>query len=229
MVVMYIGRRTVYIAVSLLVVAGVLGGFWWHGHGTGGKQAKTLGAQTVGNHQISLDQPSSDSSGTSGGLSVSSGGASDMGQLNGDQKSQGLNGSNSSSGGSGSDGLDPSTFSQYDKYQDSKDALFADMKKGDGAALTSGKKATVYYKGWLTNGALIDQSPVSSSGQPQPYSFTLGAHEVIPGWEEGMYDMKAGGTRLLIVPPAVGYGSQGKGTVPPNAVLIFEVQLISVQ
>ncbi len=203
-----------------MVIAGTIGGFWWHGHSD---KRKVLGKQTTGDHTIPLNQPSS---GDSGGLSVSSGGASDLGQL-GNNQSQGAAGGNSSSGGSG--GVDTSTFVQYDKYKNNKDALFGDIKPGDGTALMPGHKATVYYKGWLTNGALIDKSPVSAGGQPQPYTFTMGAHEVIPGWEEAMYGMKARGTRLLIIPPPVGYGSQGKGAVPPNAVLVFEVQLISVQ
>jgi FKBP-type peptidyl-prolyl cis-trans isomerase len=155
-------------------------------------------------------------------------GASDLGQLGvGGNQSQNSGGSSSSSSSSGD--VNPSTFTQYDKYKNNKDALFGDIKAGSGAQLTTGKKGTVYYKGWLTNGTLVDQSPVSASSQPQPYTFTLGAHEVIPGWEEAIYGMKAGGKRLLIIPPAVGYGSQGKGLVPPNAVLIFEVQLLSVQ
>jgi len=214
-------KREIFFAGGgfLLAIVLVGGGLWWHGHQ---HRKAVVGGQTVGNHLISLDQSSS---ADVGGLSVSAGGASDLGQLGGNRSQN----SSGSSSGSGSGGTDTSTFAQYDKYKDNKDALFGDIKPGSGAALTAGRKATVYYKGWLTNGALVDQSPVSAGGQPQPYSFTEGNHEVIAGWEEAMYGMKAGGTRLLIIPPAVGYGSQGKGTVPPNAVLVFEVQLASVQ
>jgi peptidylprolyl isomerase len=178
--------------------------------------------QTVGNHLISLNQalPSSDS----GSLSVS-GQASSLGQL-GSKDGQ----SQSSGNGSSSNGdIDPASFGQYNKYQNSPSALFGEIQVGNGAALGVGQKASIYYKVWLANGALVDQSPVSAGGQPQPFSFTLGAHQVIPGLEQGIAGMKAGSKRLIIVPPVVGYGSQGRGNVPSNAVLIFEVQLLNVQ
>lgn len=205
----------------VLVVALAGGGVWWHGRSNGNNE---VGAQSA-----SSDQSSSDDA---GGLSVGGGQASELGQLNGGSSSSqqgGLNVSSGSGSSSGSGGVDPSTFSQYDKYLNGKSALFGDLKKGTGTTLGVGHKASVYYKGWLTNGTLFDQSPVDSSGQPQAFSFTLGKHEVIPGWEEGVYGMKTGGVRMVIVPPAVGYGAQGQGAVPPNAVMIFEIQLISVQ
>lgn len=211
-------------AGAVVVIAGVLGGLWWHGRSGNGTAAEQ-GRQTVGDHTISLDQQaSSDDSG--GGLSVSEGGAEDLGQLSGNNRQQNLSGSG---GSNSSDTADTSDFVKYDKYKNNKNALFGDITKGDGPELASGKKATVYYKGWLTNGALIDQSPKSNDGQIQPFTFTMGAHEVIPGWEQGLYGMKAGGVRLVVVPPAAGYGSEGKGAVPPNAVLVFEIRLTKVQ
>ena len=125
--------------------------------------------------------------------------------------------------------LDPKTFGQYDKYKDGTSALFIDLQVGDGAQLTSGKKANVYYKGWLTNGQLFDASKANDKGQLQAFSFTLSQHQVISGWEEGLAGMKTGGVRLLIIPPAVGYGQTGQAPIPPNAVLIFQVQLVSVE
>lgn len=209
-------RRVVYLIAGVVMIAGTLGGMWWHGRSNGRPTEK--GKQTVGDHTISLNQePAEDT----GGLSVSSGGASDLGQL-GSQSQGSANSGDSSS-------ADTQDFSRYDKYKNDKKALFGDIKQGTGAALTSGRKGSVVYRGWLTNGTLVDQSPASSGGEPQPYTFTMGAHEVILGWEEAMYGMKAGGQRLLIVPPAVGYGSEGKGLVPPNAVLVFEVRLTSVK
>lgn len=213
-------KKEVVIAAAGFVAAVVLigGGLWWHSHQLTQKKA------------LNNTEQAAQTSDAGTGLSVNGSGASNLGQL--DSKggqSQGSNNGNSSGSSGNSGGIDPSTFAQYDKYKNNQDALFGDIKAGTGTALVAGKKGTVYYKGWLTNGALIDQSPASSSGQPQPYTFTLGAHEVIPGWEEAIYGMKAAGTRLLIIPPAVGYGSQGKGAVPPNAVLVFEVQLLSVQ
>ncbi len=217
-------KREIIIGVSAFAVALTMagGGLWWHGHSQHNKQLSATAAKTTSNPNISLNQDD-----PSGGLSVS-GQASNLGQLGtgGDNGGQSQNGGNGS-GGSGS--VDASTFKQYEKYQNNKDALFGDIQAGSGAKLGAGQKASIYYKVWLTNGTLVDQSPVSSSGQPQPFNLTLGAHQVIPGLEEGIYGMKAGGKRLVIVPPAVGYGSKGQGAVPPNAILVFQVQLVSVQ
>lgn len=210
----------------LLIVALVTAGLLWHHHA----QPKPLAdvKQTAGNHTISLNQPS-DSDSNSGGLSVS-GQADSLGQLTGGSSGDQSQGTGNGNSGSSSGGdVNPASFSQYDKYKSSQNALFGDIQQGSGAALAAGQKASIYYKVWLTNGALVDQSPVSSSGQPQPFSFTLGGHQVILGLEQGVAGMKVGGKRLVIVPPAVGYGSQGQGAIPANAVLVFEVQLLSAQ
>lgn len=206
---------------AVILVAG--GYFGWQAHQNAHKkQIKTAAAQTVGDHVISLNQapaPSDDS-----GLRV---GSSSTGQLvGGGQSSQG---SAQSSSNASSQTLDPATFKQYDKYKDSQNGLFGDVQVGSGATLSSGQKAAVYYKGWLTDGTLFDQSKAGSDGKLQPFVFTLGDHQVIPGWEEAISGMKVGGTRLMIVPPAVGYGAQGQGSIPGNAVLVFEVQLLAVQ
>ncbi len=198
------------------------GGLLLFGHHTPKKVAHLQ--QTVGDHTISLNQTSA--SDDSGGLSVASGGAG-LGQLD---NSKGQSGSSSSaSGSSGSNGVDPSNFKQYDKYKDSTSGLFADVQKGTGTELTDGKKAAVVYKGWLTDGTLFDESKTGSDGKLQAFTFTLGAHQVIAGWEEAITGMKVGGTRLMIIPPSVGYGAQGQGPVPGNAVLVFLVQLADVQ
>ena len=125
--------------------------------------------------------------------------------------------------------FDPKSYAQYDKYKSDKTALFADAQVGSGAALENGKKAVVYYRGWLTNGTLFDQSRTDATGKLQTFSFTAGSHQVITGWEQGLIGMKVGGVRLLIVPPVVGYGVAGQGSIPPNSVLIFQVQLADVQ
>jgi|GEM_PF-466966 len=137
---------------------------------------------------------------------------------------------NGSGSGSSSPSLpDPSTFAQYDKYKNDQSALFGDIVAGTGDSLTSGKKAAVYYKGFLTNGSVFDQSRADSSGKVQPFVFELGAHQVIAGWEQALAGMKVGGVRLLIVPPAAGYGDQAQASIPANSVLVFEVQLLEVQ
>lgn len=125
--------------------------------------------------------------------------------------------------------LDPSTFSEYEKYKDEGAALFADMQTGRGDELIAGKKAAVYYKGWLTNGTLFDETKADDKGKIQPFIFEMGVQQVIPGWEQGLMGMKVGGTRLIIVPPSVGYGPNGQDQIPGGAVLIFQVQLLAVQ
>ncbi len=124
--------------------------------------------------------------------------------------------------------FDPTTFSQYEKYKDDTSPLWADVQTGTGGVLESGHKATVYYRGWLTNGTLFDQSRADANGQLQPFSFTTGAHQVISGWDTGLIGMKTGGVRLLIVPSAVGYGASAQGSIPANSLLVFQVQLVSV-
>lgn len=201
---------------GLVIIGMVIGAVLWLSRGD--DQRPVSGKQTVGDHTVSLDQSAPESG--AGGLRVS-GQADSLGQLGA------KSGSEQSKGSAG--GADTSGFAQYDKYRDSPNALFGEIQQGSGPELAVGQKANLYYKVWLTNGAVIDQSPVAANGQRQPFSFTLGAHQVIPGMEQGVAGMKAGGKRLIIVPPAAGYGAQGQGNIPPNAVLIFEVELISVQ
>jgi FKBP-type peptidyl-prolyl cis-trans isomerase FkpA len=99
-----------------------------------------------------------------------------------------------------------------------------DTVVGKGAAAKAGDKATVDYTGWLMDGTKFD----SSIGRA-PFSFVIGAGEVIEGWDKGVAGMKVGGTRTLIIPSAMGYGPQGSPpAIPPNATLKFEVKLLSV-
>jgi FKBP-type peptidyl-prolyl cis-trans isomerase len=100
-----------------------------------------------------------------------------------------------------------------------------DIKVGTGDTAVSGKGVTVHYTGWLTSGKKFD----SSVDRGQPFAFNLGGGQVIKGWDEGVAGMKVGGKRQLKIPPALGYGSQGAGgVIPPNATLIFDVELLSV-
>lgn len=98
---------------------------------------------------------------------------------------------------------------------------YLDMAVGSGATAVTGKKVTVTYSGWLANGQLFE------SGLLPP--FTLGAGQVIAGFDEGVTGMKVGGKRRLVIPPKLGYGNQGIGAIPPNSTLIFEVELTAVQ
>jgi len=96
---------------------------------------------------------------------------------------------------------------------------------GSGAAAAAGQSVTVHYTGWLTNGTKFD----SSKDRNDPFVFHLGAGRVIKGWDEGVQGMKIGGKRKLTIPPALGYGARGAGgVIPPNATLMFEVELLDV-
>lgn len=123
----------------------------------------------------------------------------------------------------------PETFGQYEQYKDGQAALIGEIEAGNGNEAVSGKKVAVYYKGWLTNGTMFDQLRPGDDGQLEPFVFTLGAGQVIRGWEQGIIGMKVGGTRRLIIPPVVGYGAQAQGNIPANSVLIFDVQLLAIQ
>ena len=103
---------------------------------------------------------------------------------------------------------------------------YTDEQIGTGAEAVSGKTAVVHYTGWLMDGKKFD----SSLDRNQPFSFALGAGQVIKGWDEGVQGMKVGGKRTLIIPPELGYGARGAGgVIPPNATLKFDVQLLDVK
>ena len=100
-----------------------------------------------------------------------------------------------------------------------------DTKIGVGAVAEAGKNVTVHYTGWLTNGTKFD----SSKDHGQPFTFPLGGGRVIKGWDQGVAGMKVGGVRRLTIPPNLGYGARGAGgVIPPNATLVFEVELLEV-
>lgn len=223
--------------VGVCVIALLGGGFFvWHSQhaGTHLKTTSSLADGTASINETSNPAETSTDNAvdSAGSLNVSSGGASNLGQL-GASSGNGQSGAASQSGtaasGSSSQAVNPATFSEYDKYKASTNALFGDVQVGTGDELTVNKQAAVLYKGWLTDGSLFDESRAGSDGKLQPVVFTLGAHQVIPGWEEGMAGMKVGGTRLIIVPPSVGYGAAGQGSVPGNSVMVFEVQLLAVK
>ena len=103
---------------------------------------------------------------------------------------------------------------------------FEDLTEGTGAEAQAGQTVSVHYTGWLENGHKFD----SSLDRGEPFPFLLGAGQVIAGWDEGVASMKVGGKRTLIIPAALGYGAQGAGNViPPNATLIFDVELLAIK
>lgn len=105
-----------------------------------------------------------------------------------------------------------------------------DIKVGSGASPKSGQTCVMHYTGWLYVGGKKDKKFDSSVDRGQPFEFPIGQKRVIPGWDEGVATMKVGGKRELIIPPALGYGERGAGgVIPPNATLIFEVELLGVK
>jgi peptidylprolyl isomerase len=119
----------------------------------------------------------------------------------------------------------PADFEVYEQYKNQKAALLADIVLGTGPEVAMGSTVTVHYRGWLINGKVFDES----YGRGQPYSFVEGEHRVILGWEQGLFGMKTGGKRRLIIPSAVGYGEQAMGSIPPNSLLVFDVELVGVK
>ena len=102
---------------------------------------------------------------------------------------------------------------------------FRDVQAGTGAAAANGRKVAVHYTGWLPSGEEFD----SSRPRGEPIEFALGQGEVIDGWDEGIAGMKVGGKRKLVIPAPLGYGASGGGPIPPNSVLVFDVELMAVK
>ena len=106
------------------------------------------------------------------------------------------------------------------------DLVCEDVTVGDGAEAVAGKTIIVHYTGWLTDGTKFD----SSKDRNAPFSFKLGVGQVIHGWDEGSNGMKIGGKRKLTIPSEMGYGTRGAGgVIPPNATLVFEVELLEIR
>jgi FKBP-type peptidyl-prolyl cis-trans isomerase len=249
-------RKQKYIVLSgfvLLCVGGSIGGILFaksHTHSvqTNGVYNSSLAADTSAAASGSASHANSSPAQSLGVAQPAS--SSSMGQLgqsqnnsqSSDEAGQSVTGNSGGASGSSTTSanesaleklLDPTTFSQYDvpKYLNGTSTAYADLQVGTGATITAGHQVAVYYKGWLTNGTLFDESKTDSSGQMQPFDFTYGASpsQVIAGWEDGLTGMKVGGVRFLVIPPSEGYGAAGQGSIPGNSVLIFQVQLAAMQ
>jgi FKBP-type peptidyl-prolyl cis-trans isomerase FkpA len=106
-----------------------------------------------------------------------------------------------------------------------------DLRVGTGNAAASGSSVTVIYTGWFYDSSKTDKKGLefdSTAGQT-PLTFTLGAGTVIPGWDQGLVGMRVGGLRQLIIPPSMGYGGSRYASIPPNATLVFDIELVEVQ
>src|SRR5688500_5719607 len=122
--------------------------------------------------------------------------------------------------------VNQNSFSRYEMK-------VTDVTVGTGAEAVAGKRVSVHYTGWLYDEAAPDHHGKkfdSSRDRGQPFNFALGAGSVIKGWDQGVAGMKVGGKRTLLLPPEFGYGSRGAGgVIPPNATLVFDVELLGVK
>jgi peptidylprolyl isomerase/FKBP-type peptidyl-prolyl cis-trans isomerase FkpA len=123
----------------------------------------------------------------------------------------------------------PDRFTIYEEYSASESALYIDTRIGDGKEVQNGNNVAVLYKGYLTSGELFDQNRLNEENKLEPFVFQVGSGQVIPGWEATIPGMKAGGSRRLIIPAQFGYGPSGQGQIPPNSMLIFDVDLVAVE
>jgi peptidylprolyl isomerase len=123
----------------------------------------------------------------------------------------------------------PDQFSVYEQYATDTTSSYIDVTIGEGPEAVAGDTVAVLYSGHLTDGTLFDQSRPNENNEIQPFIFTLGSGQVIPGWEQTITGMKTGGQRRLIIPSELGYGASGQGTIPADSMLIFDVQLVGIQ
>lgn len=213
-------KENVVAAVVVIAVIGVsVGGYWGYHSWDQQRTKETISNQTSDEpaNQTLAQSPSSNSANQ---------------QTQNQNNSQVLSGStsNATTGGNqavenNSATINPAEFGIYNKYASNTAALYVDIASGTGTEATAGKKVSVNYIGWLTNGTIFDQNQDAS----KPFSFTIGAGNVIRGWEQTVFGMKIGGERLLIIPPSVGYGNTANGPIPANSVLIFRVKLLGVE
>jgi FKBP-type peptidyl-prolyl cis-trans isomerase FkpA len=232
-------------SIAVVILAGAGGTAYWHYHKKSGRldnlsvttssdiaSAGNTSQNTDGASQLNVS--GNDNFGQLGVNTGQTSGQTTSGQSTESQGQTSTSGSATSSATSEAEQmLNPATFSQYDTPQfiNGTTTSYRELQVGTGTEIAPGHMVAVIYKGWLTNGTLFDESKAGANGQMQPFMFEYGANpaQVIPGWTEGLEGMKVGGVRLLIIPPAVGYGAAGQASIPGNSVLIFAVQLQAVQ
>jgi FKBP-type peptidyl-prolyl cis-trans isomerase len=133
--------------------------------------------------------------------------------------------------------LDVGDLSDRTRWTKTSTGLFArDLQVGSGTTVVPGMTVSVWYSGFLTDGTVFDERQPSAGASAVPPGFVIGAGRVIVGWDQGfvglgkeLAPMKVGGRRQLVIPSNLAYGTQGRGAIPPNAVLVFNVELVSVK
>lgn len=218
-------ENVVAASVVIVVVGSTIGGYWLYHTWSQNRDSKTNADQTTAYTDTSnqTSSPSYTQNTPQQQQQQSTGGNNSQSQvLSGSTSNPSSTSANSSSNTAT---LNPAEFGMYTKYASSTTAMFVDIAGGTGAEATAGKKVSVNYIGWLTNGTIFDQNQDAT----KPFTFTLGAGDVIRGWEQTILGMKVGGERLLIIPPSVGYGNTANGPIPANSVLVFRAKLINVE
>jgi hypothetical protein len=209
--------------VSVIAITAVGGWYWWQGQQAPEARSSSGGSVSLGE---TVDAPANNEqalemSGQTLTQSAGSGGSSGTGG------SGGSNGSSTAPSETPASATlpGPAQFGQYEQYKQAESPLFIDIEAGTGKAVGAGSVVTVDYRGWLTDGKLFDES----YSRNEKFSFRVGDHRVISGWEMGTMGMKEGGKRRLIIPPAFGYKNQAQGDIPANSVLIFDIWVHEVK
>lgn len=123
----------------------------------------------------------------------------------------------------------PGQFNVYEEYSNAESPLFIDTFVSNGQEAKQGDTVAIIYKGYLINGQLFDESRPNESGQLQPFIYEVGSGQVISGWEATIPGMTVGSSRRLVIPSQFGYGPTGQGSIPPDSMLIFDVELVAIQ
>ena len=205
--------------IGLAVLLGLGFGVGWHL--SSNKSVDSAASQgglvslQAGNDSKTIPLDQSARKEASSGLSVTDAGRGQI-QLPSSQSRSG-----NDSGSSSDQAVD---FKQFEQYKTSQNTLYRDDVPGKGDEVVAGKPVALNYRGWLTTGQVFDEA----TAKIKPFVLIPGEHKVIPGFESGIIGMKVGGKRLLIIPPALGYGSQAIGPIPEDSVLIFEIEVLKV-
>ena len=215
-----------WLVLGLVAAAAGGGTTWWLLR----PQADEAKAVQAGSTPLAAPQPAT----AGGSLAVDSSASGVQGVALGGQTPSGSassagSGSRSSASGSGGSSSEyaptAKELADYAAFKSGSDVHYFDYQPGNGSEAKAGQQLVVNYRGWLADGRKFDDSYAKG----QPFVFTIGQHKVITGFEVGALGMKVGGRRRVVIPPSGGYGAAGKDSVPPDALLVFDIELVAVQ